>query len=77
MRSLQMVDLKQQYLKIKSEIDTAVLDVLESTAFINGPQVQRFAALWGYHNSAECGALCQWNGCPADRHDGAGSSARR
>ena len=43
MRPIQMVDLKQQYQKIKSEIDAAVLDVLESCAFINGPQVQRFA----------------------------------
>lgn len=43
MRPIQMVDLKQQYQKIKGEVDTAVLDVLESCAFINGPQVQRFA----------------------------------
>ena len=51
MRPLQMVDLKQQYQKIKSEIDTAVLSVLESSAFINGPQVQSFtAALVDYHN---------------------------
>lgn len=50
MRPLQMVDLKQQYQKIKSEIDTAVLNVLESSAFINGPQVQSFsAALASYH----------------------------
>ncbi|HEV7333033.1 MAG TPA: DegT/DnrJ/EryC1/StrS family aminotransferase [Flavisolibacter sp.] len=50
MRPLQMVDLKQQYQKIKSEIDTAVLNVLESSAFINGPQVQSFtAALANYH----------------------------
>jgi UDP-2-acetamido-2-deoxy-ribo-hexuluronate aminotransferase len=53
MRPLQMVDLKQQYSKIKTEIDSAVLEVLESSAFINGPQVQRFAAaLAAYHNSA-------------------------
>lgn len=45
-----MVDLKQQYHKIKEEIDTAVLSVLESTAFINGPQVQSFTkALADYH----------------------------
>lgn len=43
MRSIQMVDLKQQYQKMKSEIDTAVLNVIESCAFINGPQVQSFA----------------------------------
>ncbi|HEX2536095.1 MAG TPA: DegT/DnrJ/EryC1/StrS family aminotransferase [Chitinophagaceae bacterium] len=51
MRPIQMVDLKQQYHKIKAEIDTAVLNVLESTAFINGPEVQRFA-----------GALAAYNG---------------
>jgi UDP-2-acetamido-2-deoxy-ribo-hexuluronate aminotransferase len=50
MRPLQMVDLKQQYQKVKSEIDTAVLKVIESAAFINGPQVQSFAKSLGeYH----------------------------
>ena len=43
MRPIQMVDLKQQYQKIKSEIDTAVLEVIESAAFINGPEVQKLA----------------------------------
>lgn len=50
MRSIQMVDLKQQYQKMKKEIDEAVLKVLESSAFISGPQVQSFAsALADYH----------------------------
>ena len=39
-----MVDLKQQYLKIKPEIDTALLNVLDSTMFIGGKQVTDFAA---------------------------------
>jgi UDP-2-acetamido-2-deoxy-ribo-hexuluronate aminotransferase len=43
MQNLQMVDLKRQYHKIKSEIDTAILNVIESTAFIGGPDVQSFA----------------------------------
>jgi UDP-2-acetamido-2-deoxy-ribo-hexuluronate aminotransferase len=43
MRPLQMVDLKTQYRKIKAEIDKAVIDVLESSAFINGKPVQEFA----------------------------------
>ena len=43
MQNLQMVDLKRQYHKIKNEVDTAILNVLESTAFINGPDVQSFA----------------------------------
>ena len=37
-----MVDLKSQYLKIKPEIDAAILDVIDSTAFINGPTVKNF-----------------------------------
>ena len=43
MRPIQMVDLKLQYQKIKPQIDEAVLQVVESCAFINGPQVQSFA----------------------------------
>ncbi|CAN5311842.1 DegT/DnrJ/EryC1/StrS family aminotransferase [soil metagenome] len=42
MNPIQMVDLKSQYHKIKSEIDRAVLDCLESTAFINGQPVTDF-----------------------------------
>jgi len=38
-----MVDLKGQYEKIKTEIDAAVLDVIESTKYINGPEVSAFA----------------------------------
>ncbi len=43
MHPIQMVDLKGQYHKIKAEVDEAVLNVLESTAFINGKAVQEFA----------------------------------
>ena len=39
-----MVDLQLQYQKIKPEIDKEIQNVLESTAFINGPAVQRFQA---------------------------------
>jgi UDP-2-acetamido-2-deoxy-ribo-hexuluronate aminotransferase len=44
MRPIQMVDTKTQYQKIKSEVDKAVLDVMESSAFINGKPVHEFAA---------------------------------
>ncbi len=44
MRPIQMVDLKQQYLKIKPQVDEAVLGVLDSTAFINGRDVQEFTS---------------------------------
>ncbi|MEP7259339.1 MAG: DegT/DnrJ/EryC1/StrS family aminotransferase [Flavitalea sp.] len=42
MRPIQMVDLKQQYAKIKSEVDKAIHDVLDSAAFINGQAVTDF-----------------------------------
>ena len=43
MRSIKMVDLHKQYLRIKTEIDKAIEEVLASTAFIQGPQVAEFA----------------------------------
>jgi len=42
MLPLQMVDLKRQYQKIKSEVDTAIQHVIETAAFINGPEVAAF-----------------------------------
>lgn len=44
MRPIQMVDTKTQYQKIKAEVDTAVVQVMESSAFINGKPVQDFSA---------------------------------
>ena len=41
-KQIQMVDLKSQYQSIKQEVDRAVLDVIESGAFINGPAVKAF-----------------------------------
>ncbi len=37
-----MVDLKGQYEHIKVQVNQSVLDVIESTAFINGPEVHQF-----------------------------------
>lgn len=42
MKKIQMVDLKGQYSKIKAEVDNSVLEVLDSTAYINGPKVHEF-----------------------------------
>ncbi|RYY50489.1 MAG: DegT/DnrJ/EryC1/StrS family aminotransferase [Chitinophagaceae bacterium] len=50
MRPLQMVDTKTQYLKIKKEIDEAVIAVMESSQFIGGQKVNDFAEnLAKYH----------------------------
>ncbi|MDB4584165.1 DegT/DnrJ/EryC1/StrS family aminotransferase [Draconibacterium sp.] len=40
--NISMVDLKSQYLKIKEEIDQAILQCVESTHFIKGPEVTAF-----------------------------------
>ncbi len=42
MKDLKMADLVGQYQKIKTEIDTAIQNVIYSSAFINGPQVKSF-----------------------------------
>lgn len=39
---IQMVDLVAQYQNIKSEIDTAIMGVIENAQFINGPEVAAF-----------------------------------
>lgn len=41
-QNLQMVDLNGQYLKIKSEVDAAIHEVIDSTAFIKGQSVRQF-----------------------------------
>jgi len=42
-KKMQMVDLLSQYHKIKNEIDQAILNVVTSSAYINGPEVKTFA----------------------------------
>jgi len=42
MRDIQMVDLSVQYSKLSTEIDAAIKSVLNSAAFIKGPEVKKF-----------------------------------
>ncbi|MFY7964208.1 MAG: DegT/DnrJ/EryC1/StrS family aminotransferase [Chitinophagaceae bacterium] len=42
MQNIPLVNLKSQYLKIKNEMDQAIFDVIDQTAFINGQAVQDF-----------------------------------
>jgi len=52
MKPLQMVDTKTQYQKIKTEVDAAVIAVMESSQFIGGKVVNDFANnLAAYHKS--------------------------
>ncbi len=41
-KKIQMVDLKGQYEKIKAEVDAGIQEVINTTAFINGPAVKEF-----------------------------------
>jgi len=42
MKKIQMVDLLSQYEKIKEDVDKAVINVIRSSAYINGPEVKNF-----------------------------------
>ena len=56
---IQMVDLKSQYLKIKDEIDTALISCVEATKYIKGPEVgifeQNLALYLGTEHVITCG----------------------
>jgi len=52
--TIEMVDLKGQYIKIKDDIDCAVLNVIREATFINGPAVAEFTeSLSSYLGGAE------------------------
>src|SRR5882672_2699536 len=53
MEKIKMVDLQKQYERIKPEIDTAIQGVLDSTAFIQGPQVAEFAKALANYTGAK------------------------
>ena len=44
MRKIQMVDLQSQYQKIKDTVDASIQEVLNTSAYINGPYVHEFQA---------------------------------
>lgn len=53
MKPIQMVDLSAQYQKIKPAIDEAIAEVINTTAFINGPAVGHFAQELGSYLGAK------------------------
>ena len=56
--NIPFVDLKTQYLALKSEIDAAIHSVIERTAFIRGPHVEEFersfATKYGVKHCVSC-----------------------
>jgi len=64
MRSVKMLDLHAQYLRLKDEIDAAMAAVLERTDFIGGQDVKEFEKeLAAYHGSTH--AIACGNGTDA------------
>ena len=59
MKKIHMVDLSQQYQNIKPAIDKAIMDVISSAKFINGPDVtlfqQELASYLGVKHVITCG----------------------
>ena len=49
METIQMVDLKRRYARLKSEIDKATTDVMAAGSFIGGPEVDTFTRELGQY----------------------------
>ena len=58
MKKIQMVDLTTQYLNIKQEIDEAILEVVHSGSYINGPAVREFCESLATYTGAEYAIPC-------------------
>lgn len=58
MNKIKMVDLYSQYQRIKPEIDAAMQQVLESTAFIQGPAVEEFSQALSAYTGAKYVIAC-------------------
>lgn len=58
MSKIQMVDLRSQYERIKSEIDEAIQRVIDETSFINGPDVKEFARALAEYNHVNHVVTC-------------------
>jgi len=53
MSQIRMVDLHTQYLHIRGEVDAAIQQVIDQSAFINGPQVEAFAQALAAYTGAK------------------------
>lgn len=58
MKKIPMADLYSQYIKIKDEIDSAMQEVIDSTAFIQGKQVAEFASALSRYTGARHVITC-------------------
>ena len=58
MSRMEMVDLHSQYLRMKEEVDSALMKVVENGQFINGPEVHSFAQNLGAFLKSEYVVPC-------------------
>ena len=58
MENIKMVDLQNQYLRIKPEIDSAIQKVIDSAAFIQGPSVHDFSKSLAKYNKVNHVITC-------------------
>ncbi|MFQ6092614.1 MAG: DegT/DnrJ/EryC1/StrS family aminotransferase [bacterium] len=56
--TIPMVDLKRQYLSIKDEIDRAIQEVIDTTAFVRGKNVSQFEEEFAAYCGAAHGVAC-------------------
>lgn len=57
-KKIQMVDLHGQYMKIKPEVDKGIQEVIDTCAFINGPQVKEFGKALEEYSGAKHVITC-------------------
>jgi len=57
-KSIKMVDLQGQYLRIKEEVDLGIQEVIQSAQFINGPAVHSFSDALANYLRAEHAIPC-------------------
>jgi len=58
MKKIQMVDLQGLYLNIKDEVDDAIQQVLLSSSFIQGKEVEEFSSALEKYAGVECAITC-------------------
>lgn len=58
MQKIHMVDLVSQYRKIKSEIDSKILEIVESSRYIKGPEVTSFENEFAQYLGAKSVVAC-------------------
>src|SRR5690349_4887261 len=75
-----LVDLHAQYLTIRPEVDAAIAEVIQTSSFIRGPQVEEFERAFadaiGVEHCAQRAAMMARRGGPRHLHRSGGLGRR-